>query len=167
MRIAVSGHIDLHGRTAEAVTTAITRLLDELAPAPDDLVGLTCLAPGADTIFARVVLAHGGTLEAIVPATSYRDGLAEFGPDAVSVYDTLLAKAVKVQRLDHEESTSQAHMDASVAMVDDAEHLIAVWDGQPARGYGGTGDVVAYAREHGVPVTVVWPEGAHRGAEAQ
>jgi hypothetical protein len=30
-----------------------------------------------------------------------------------------------------------------------------LWDGQPARGHGGTADVVAYAREGGVPVKVV------------
>jgi len=37
-----------------------------------------------------------------------------------------------------------------------------VWDGQPARAYGGTADVVAYAREHGTPVRVIWPPGAER-----
>ncbi|MFG2222777.1 hypothetical protein [Streptomyces sp. NPDC048644] len=46
-----------------------------------------------------------------------------------------------------------------VGLVD---RLIAVWDGQPARGYGGTADVVAYARSTGVPVEVVWPDGATR-----
>jgi hypothetical protein len=37
-----------------------------------------------------------------------------------------------------------------------------VWDGQPARGYGGTADVVAYAKRTGVPYSVIWPEGATR-----
>lgn len=41
--------------------------------------------------------------------------------------------------------------------------LIAVWDGQPAAGFGGTADVVAYARNHDIVVTVVWPDGAERG----
>jgi len=31
-----------------------------------------------------------------------------------------------------------------------------VWDGKPARAYGGTADVVAYAREQGTPVRVIW-----------
>ncbi|MGV9675297.1 hypothetical protein ACWDSJ_08460 [Nocardia sp. NPDC003482] len=35
-------------------------------------------------------------------------------------------------------------------------------DGKPARGYGGTADVVEAARRQGLPVTVVWPEGAER-----
>jgi hypothetical protein len=43
-----------------------------------------------------------------------------------------------------------------------ARNLCAVWDGLPARGYGGTADVVAYARQHGKPVHVIWPAGARR-----
>jgi hypothetical protein len=43
-----------------------------------------------------------------------------------------------------------------------ADRLIVVWDGQPARAYGGTADVVAYADRVGVPVRIVWPEGATR-----
>jgi hypothetical protein len=47
-------------------------------------------------------------------------------------------------------------------MVDGADELYAVWDGKPARAYGGTADVVAYARERATPVRVIWPEGARR-----
>lgn len=37
----------------------------------------------------------------------------------------------------------------------------AVRDGKPARGIGGTADIVSYARQNGIPVAVLWPEGAH------
>jgi hypothetical protein len=33
--------------------------------------------------------------------------------------------------------------------------LLAVWDGRPARGLGGTGDVVARARRQGLPLAWV------------
>ena len=36
-------------------------------------------------------------------------------------------------------------MAASKLMVDGIDELYAVWDGKPARAYGGTADVVAYA----------------------
>jgi hypothetical protein len=42
------------------------------------------------------------------------------------------------------------------------DHVVAVWDGEPSDGHGGTGDVVAAARERRMPVTVVWPDGARR-----
>ncbi len=35
-------------------------------------------------------------------------------------------------------------------------------DGEPARAFGGTADVVAYAREICRPVTIIWPDGATR-----
>jgi hypothetical protein len=50
----------------------------------------------------------------------------------------------------------------AIAVVQRSDVLLAVWDGLPARWFGGTGDVVAYARERGVPVEVVWPRGAER-----
>lgn len=53
-------------------------------------------------------------------------------------------------------------MAASVEMLKHADLLFAVWDGLPARGFGGTADVVAHARKAGVPVIVIWPNGAHR-----
>lgn len=54
-------------------------------------------------------------------------------------------------------------MAASEFMVEQADELFAVWDGRPARGYGGTADVVAYAHQCGTPVRVIWPDGAQRG----
>ncbi len=60
------------------------------------------------------------------------------------------------------ESNSQAHQSGSEIVVGLSDQMIAVWDGQPARGYGGTADVVAYADRVGVPVRSVWPEGATR-----
>ena len=50
----------------------------------------------------------------------------------------------------------------SEILVGPVDELLAVWDGKPARGYGGTADVVAYAERNGVPVRVLWPEGATR-----
>jgi hypothetical protein len=57
-------------------------------------------------------------------------------------------------------------MEASNAILDRADRLFAVWDGQAARGYGGTADVVGEARKRGVPVTIIWPEGARRSQAA-
>jgi hypothetical protein len=47
-------------------------------------------------------------------------------------------------------------------MIQQADRLFAVWDGKPARGYGGTADVVAYARERDIPLVVIWPDGEKR-----
>lgn len=157
-RVAVSGHRGLPAEVTRFVDQAIR---DYLSQMDDDgpLVGLSCLADGADQIFARAVLDLGGDLEVVVPAQQYRDGLPA---EAHNGYDELMARASNVHRLDRIESTSAAHMEASVEMLKLSDHLIAVWDGQPARAYGGTADVVAAAHKLGIPVTVIWPEGVAR-----
>lgn len=154
-RIAISGHRGLSDHTAHLVDQALRAELSRAQV----VTGLSCLADGADQIFARAVIELHGDLEAVIPAERYRDGLpADAHPD----YDDLLARAVAVHRLAYLEATSESYMAASALMIDRADELWAVWDGEPARGYGGTADVVAYAREHGKPVLVVWPDGAAR-----
>jgi hypothetical protein len=155
-RIAISGHRGLPGPISDLVDKAIRAALAEHAP---DVTGLSCLADGADQIFARAVTDLGGKLEVIIPASQYRAGLPG---QAHPEYDRLFAQAAAIHRMPFAKSTSQAHMEASKAMVDQADELYAVWDGQPARAYGGTADVVAYARQHHTPVRVIWPKGAER-----
>ncbi|WP_067971764.1 hypothetical protein [Nocardiopsis trehalosi] len=155
-RIAVTGHRGLPADVERTVDTALRGLL---TPMGAGLVGLSCLADGADTLFARAVLAAGGAIEAVVPAAGYRDALpAAHRP----VYDALLAAAARVHRLPHPASTSDAHLDAGRFLVEHCDELVAVWDGAPARGRGGTADIVADARRRGRPVAVVWPDGARR-----
>lgn len=50
------------------------------------------------------------------------------------------------------------------AMVERCDHLVAIWDSKPARSFAGTADVVAYARQLEVPITVIWPPGAARAS---
>jgi hypothetical protein len=157
--VGMTGHAGLPPSTAELVTAALRDALRAYVP---NLVGVTMLGPGADQLFARVVLELGGTLHVVQPTVGmqYRDGFED--ADDQASYDELYGQASHVQVLEHSESTEQAHMDGGRAVVDRASVLVAVWDGQPARGLGGTADVVAYAGKRGVPVTVIWPEGASR-----
>jgi hypothetical protein len=156
-RIAISGHRGLPAGTERLVRDALIRMLT--AYPSEGLVGVSCLADGADSLFADAVLDRGGRLEGVVPAAEYREGL----PDVHHLaYDRLLAAAGAVHRLDFRQSTAEAHMAASERMLDLADELFAVWDGLPARGYGGTADVVASARKRGMPVSVIWPPGARR-----
>jgi hypothetical protein len=48
-------------------------------------------------------------------------------------YDRRLALATAIHRMPFTESTSQAHMEASKAMIDQADELYAVWDGHTAQ----------------------------------
>ncbi|MGH3851706.1 MAG: hypothetical protein ACRDRT_18775 [Pseudonocardiaceae bacterium] len=142
--------------SARLIDTALRATLAEYS---DNVTGVTALADGADQLFARAILDQGGQIEVIVPAAHYRDGLP---PESHAEYDDLIGQAMTVHRLDFTESTAEAHMAASELMISMVSELPAVWDHQPARGYGGTADVVTRARDRGRRVRVIWPDGAAR-----
>ncbi|GAA1821236.1 hypothetical protein [Actinomadura chokoriensis] len=156
MRVAVTGHRDLDEETSALVDARIREIL---AAGGRDIVGVSCLAAGADQIFARAVLARGGRLEVIVPAAGYA---AVLGARARRGFDELTARASRVLPLTHAVPGPGPYLDAGLAMLERADHLIAVWDGAPARGRGGTAEIVARARRLGRIVHVVWPHGARR-----
>jgi hypothetical protein len=157
MRVGITGHRGL----SPEVEARVRHLLDDQVKTyrPAELIGVSCIADGPDSWFAEAVLDHGGRLEVVVPATEYRQGLPDWHHP---VYDRLIARAADVHHTGLTESTSHAHQAGSEILVGLADELIAVWDGKPARGYGGTADVVAYAKRTGVPVRVLWPDGARR-----
>jgi len=70
-RIAISGHGCLSRAIAALIGTAIRAAVAEQAP---HITGISCLANGADQIFARAAADADGKLEAIIPGARYRDG---------------------------------------------------------------------------------------------
>ncbi|GGU82919.1 hypothetical protein GCM10010211_56090 [Streptomyces albospinus] len=157
MRIGITGHRGLPVGTAELVKGVIRDIVARYPTA--DLVGVSCLADGPDAWFAQAVLDHGGRVEIVVPAKKYRESLPQWHH---ARYDDLMRRASDVHETGLAESDANAHMVGSEILVGLIDGLIAVWDGQPARGYGGTADVVGYAESVGVPVQIIWPESASR-----
>ncbi len=156
VRIGITGHSNLTDATAQLVASGLREILEEQR---DDLVGVTCLARGADQVFARVVLELGGTLEVVLPAADYRERKVK--PDNAAEFDDLIAEA-SVHTMPFAESNRDAYMAASEHVLSIVDKMVAVWDGGPSGGHGGTADVVEAARERGLDVTVVWPEHAAR-----
>lgn len=65
--------------------------------------------------------------------------------------------------LPNETANRDAYEAANRELLTRADVLVAVWDGSPPSGKGGgTADTVQDARAAGLPVEVVWPEGAAR-----
>jgi hypothetical protein len=118
------------------------------------------LAAGADQIFATEVLTAGGRLHVVIPSAAYDTTLD--GEDLV-LYNRLLTSASETTRLPFGAPAEDAYEAAGRWIATETELLIAVWDGQPARGRGGTADTVAYARALDREVHVIWPDGVTRG----
>jgi hypothetical protein len=158
MRIGITGHSNL---TPNIVALVAETLREVLAGAGKSLVGLTCLARGADQVFARVVLELGGEIEVVLPASDYR--ARKVKPDKAAEFDDLLGDASTVITMPFDTSSRNAYMASGEAVLTSVDAMVAVWDGQPADGHGGTGEIVNAAKGRGLPVTVVWPAGAARG----
>lgn len=157
-RIGITGHTRLSAATTTIVYDA---LRDELARyQPSTLHGITCLAVGADQLFASAVLAVGGTFEAVVPAADYRDKV--IGAEDRPEFDKLITRAKTVTYMPFALAGPEAYMAASEEVLRRSELLFAVWDGSTAGRLGETGEVVAAARDRNLSVRVLWPANATR-----
>ncbi|WP_233434223.1 hypothetical protein [Nocardia yamanashiensis] len=144
--------------TAVLVYDEITRMLAAVGPS-SELVGITCIARGADSVFAQAVLDLGGRLEVVLPCRNYHE--RKVRPDHAEQFDALLTRADVVNVLDFDVAGTEAYEAANETLVGSSDRLIAVWDGKPSE-QGGTGTVVEFAQSKGVPVDVVWPAGSSR-----
>lgn len=157
MRVGITGHSNLSPNSVPAVADALRAALTDVGK---PLTGVSCLARGADQVFARVVLEIGGELHIVLPAADYRE--SKVRSDNRAEFEELLERAEKVHVLPFVTSDRAAYAAGNATVLSDIDALFAVWDGMPPDGKGGTGDTVLLARERGVPVTVVWPDGARR-----
>ncbi len=178
-QVGVTGHRALPGGAGSALRGAADSLFrqvregvlrlhaaDQAATAPlyrPDPPALRCvcgLAEGADTFLAEAALDAGWTLVAVLPfaadefARDFPEGPARRG------FHALLARAAVVSELDGNRARGgEPYADIGAQVVEQSDLLLAVWDGLPPRGPGGTGDVVAHALECGLPVAVLPPAG--------
>lgn len=174
-----SGHRRL--ANAESVRAEIGRVLDQLAERVEaPLAAVSSVASGADMLFAAAAAERMLPWTALLPLPR-ADFARDFTTAEWSEAERLLAGAATVEEEPASDDREEAYLECGIRTVDACDVLVAVWDGRPAAGKGGTGDVVAHARRTSVPViwihaetgAVVWeriealprPDGAGPQAE--
>ena len=157
MRVGLTGHQDIPPQALEYVARGINSVLDDLK---GDLIGISSLAAGADQLFASLVLEHGGRLEIVIPCRRYEKSFSR--PEDLTNFQDLLERAASVETLSFDEPSEEAYLAAGCRVVDLSDVVLAIWDGQPAKGKGGTGDIVEYARSRATRLEIVWPKGITR-----
>ena len=145
---------------------------------------ITSLAEGADRLVAREVLASkpGGVdsiIEVVLPLTR-EDYLEDFETEASrEEFADLLSRdreprVLRAERLAdeftgtdqgevREEARRRAYFAAGRDVVNGCDILLALWDGEPSRGLGGTADIVAYAKKRKRPLLVVSTRAPYTG----
>ena len=111
------------------------------------------IADGADQLAAEVALELGWELQVVLPfeRSAYRASLANHG--ARERFDALVERASCLLELPGDPDHGlDAYVMTGRATVAHCDMLIAVWDGLPPRGRGGTGEVVQFALSRGTAI---------------
>jgi alpha-beta hydrolase superfamily lysophospholipase len=149
-RLGIVGHRELEPEAADFVCAESVTLLSTALAASGEVVALSALAEGADTLFAEAALSLLVPLEVVRPFSSYAEDFTR-GP-ARRRYRALAAAARAETRLRFDARCERAYEAAMRWVVDNCDLLVAAWDGGPARGRGGTAEAVRHAVRIGRPV---------------
>lgn len=143
MIAGITGHQDLGNPDALEWVRAS---LDALVVVERVHSGLTSLAEGADQVFADILRARGVPFVAVVPSKSYES--AFHSTTGRAKYLELLSLAKSTVELPFTLPSEQAFLAGGQYVALHCDVLYAVWDGLPAKGLGGTADVVQFAVAH-------------------
>jgi hypothetical protein len=174
LRVGISGHRNLKkadpvelDRVLDQILGTIGDAVDTLhsdvavqavysAAAPPILQFVSPLAEGADRIAAKAALRRKWRLATPMPFC--RSNYEKDFPETVGEFETLLRNAAAdgaVVELDGDYAEArrpEGYLEVGKFVLRHCDILIAIWDGNPAAGLGGTGDIVQHARELNIPV---------------
>lgn len=161
----MSGHRQLPDEAAAraAVRMEVAALKDAASKMQARLVAVSSVALGADLIFAEECIEAGLPWKCLLPFPK-----EEFRKDGFTYADwarveQCLAKAYRVEILDaaiplNPKARNTAYLDCGHRTVEAADVMLLLWNGLPAAGAGGTGDMWDYARTLNKPVWHFNPE---------
>jgi hypothetical protein len=152
MRIGMTGHQTREGIEWSWVRNTIRIELSKIVGVEQCL---SSLAAGSDQVFAEVALDLGIPVLAVIPVQRYE---RYFKGDDLARYRRLLHQC-KVTQLNWSGDDERAFFEAGKNIVEKSDVMFAVWDGKPADGGGGTGDVVIFAQKNAKPIVHINPIG--------
>jgi hypothetical protein len=152
LAIGFTGHRNLsdEGKCRAAIRRV---LLEWKAKAPGVVYGVTSAAAGGDLLFAETCVELHLPFRIFLPAPQqkFRE---DFDEPSWARAEAVFAKALSVDVTSSGEKLTESYYECGIETVQQSQLLIALWDGGPSQGLGGTGDMVHFARELGRPV--VW-----------
>lgn len=154
--VGLTGH--RHLKNEEAVRGLIREQMETLSRMVQGrLLGCSSAAIGADMLFAETCATLKVPWKALLPF-SPAEFKTDFSESQWSHASELLKGAVEMEISGLANDRTAAYLRCGLRTVDEADVVIAVWNGLPARGVGGTGDVVRYARQEKKPLILIHPE---------
>jgi hypothetical protein len=151
VRLGITGHQDIEPNARGWIEQMMNREIEKFKAS----FGSTCLARGADQIFAGALVQKSIPFEAVIACDNIERSFTS--EQDIQKFRGFLSIAHQIIRLNYPYPSAEAFFEASTRMVDRVNAVIAVWDGRPAQGFGGTADVVNYAVERGVKIAHLNP----------
>jgi putative Ca2+/H+ antiporter (TMEM165/GDT1 family) len=171
LRIGVTGQrrLDNEDALVAPVRLALARLRELLPSSAHTPVFFTVVSPlaeGADRLVAQEALKEPNTdLEVPLPLPR-EDYLRDFESDTSKrEFADLVTRAREVVELGPFVSREDAYEGVGRYVVDRCDVLLALWDGQPSAGQGGTAEIIAYAEKNHVPLLWINTGGQHEIVE--
>jgi hypothetical protein len=164
IRVAATGHRNnqLPPDALPRVRAAVESALDSIQAAGREATRknarfllVSALAEGADRIAAEAALARGWALEAPLPFSIARYEKDFADAESVEQFQALLKQAAKVKPAPkNDDKGDVGYADVGKAVAQGAEIGVIVWNGEAAKGEGGTADVAAHILDAGAPI--IW-----------
>ena len=180
--ICVGHRVDEEGwpdRLPEDRTDAVGRALADWVEDTGVRFGVAGAAAGTDLLFAEAILGAEGVLDLFLPFPdeAFRASSVDYaGEQWTSAYRRAVAEAHRVvvgahhafrqggASYEYGNDFTEGMARLLAASLDVDVHRVAVWDGKPGRGPGGTASMVRRWIEAGEPFDVIDPHAPERGA---
>lgn len=152
MKVGFTGHQNIG---PESTVEWVYARLSEEVEKHHATHGYTCLAAGADQLFAEVLREKDIPFSALIPCDDYETTFNNTSD--LQSYHRLLSFALERVKIGSGPPSEIAYYNAGKEIVSRAELIFAVWDGEKAKGLGGTGDIVIHAIDKGKTVIHINP----------
>jgi hypothetical protein len=124
------------------------------------------LAEGADRLVAQIAAEKGLNFELQCPLPFFEEEYKKDFPTSVSDFENLLSEANSVLQLDGSRESLDKRQEAyhmvGRTVLRQCDVLLAIWDGDPPSGEGGTGQIVQEALKVEVPIIWIHPQTRER-----
>lgn len=166
--LGITGHrkLNFQNSIAQSIQTVFSSLFDTQITKNPTTAKITLLSPiaeGADRLAAKEILNFPHhTLHVILPLLQADYENDFLTTESQTEFKNLLVLADSIKTLPPQTTRGESYLAVGCHIVDNCDILLAVWDGLPARGKGGTAEIVAYARKCEKPVIVIDSENPTR-----
>jgi len=152
LAIGFTGHRKLQDE-AKCRDAIRKELLEWIEKVPGVVYGVTSAAAGGDLLFAETCIELNLPVRVFlpVPKEQFRE---DFDEPAWARAECVFRKALSVEITGGGEKLLERYYECGIETVQQSQVLMALWDGEPSQGLGGTADMVHFAKEQGRPV--IW-----------